>query len=313
MDSKKLKLLMAAVREGSLRKAAKECGCTQSAVTQAMDALESELGFKVILRSHRGVQLTQAGELVYPLLVRADENFSQLASLASDISQDVNSPVRIGVIGSVSSTWLVSALEVYKKNHPDAKFDLLVGGDSLSTWLRDGKVDLVIGMKKQCGQARWHPLMDEPCKLVLPHSFRSYKKSLSADELSEVPLLMAPRGVMTPEEASKLHLLCCDDDSTLLALVSQDQGVAIIPASALKNAPSDVQVLEFNPPATRTIGVALPNSPRPEAKLFADYLRENMPYSEPKEETPEEKAMRTSIRKALGGRSDREWQSPIFR
>lgn len=313
MDSKKLRLLMTAVREGSLRKAAKECGCTQSAVTQAMDALEAELGFKVILRSHRGVQLTKAGELMYPLLVRADENFSQLMSLASDIAKDVNSPIRIGVIGSVSRTWLVPALEAFRKIYADADFDLLVGGDSLSAWLDDGKIDVAIGMKHQCGQALWRPLMDEPCKLVLPHSFRSYKKTLNADELAEVPLMMAPRGVIAPDEASKLHLLCCDDDSTLLSLVSQDQGVAVVPASALKGAPSDIQVLEFDPPATRTIGIALPNSPRVEAGQFADYLCDNMPYTVPKDETPEEKAMRSSIREALGGKSDREWQSPIFR
>lgn len=313
MDSKKLHLLMTAVKEGSLRKAAKECGCTQSAVTQAMDALEAELGFKVITRSHRGVQLTRAGELLYPLLVRADENFTQLFLLASDIATDVNSPVCVGVLGSVSRTWLVPAFEAYRKINPDVSFDLLVGGDSLSTWLRDGQIDVAIGMKEQCGQVIWRPVMDEPCKLVLPHSFRSYKKALNADELKEVPLMMAPRGVMASEDASKLHLLCCDDDSTLLSLVSQDQGVAIVPASALKDAPSDIQVLELDPPATRTIGIALPNSPRPEAKQFADYLCENMPYTLPKDETPEEKAMRSSIRKALGGRSDREWQSSIFR
>ncbi len=313
MDSKKLRLLMTAIREGSLRKAAKECGCTQSAVTQAMDALEAELGFKVILRSHRGVQLTQAGELMYPLLVRADEDFSQIFSLAANIASDVNSPVRVGVIGSVSRTWLVPAFEAYKKSNPDAAFDLLVGGDSLSAWLRDGKIDMAIGMKHQCGQAFWRPVMDEPCKLVLPHSFRSYKKSLSADELAEVPLMMAPRGVIASGEASKLHLLCCDDDSTLLSLVSQDQGVAVVPVSALKGASSDIQVLELDPPASRTIGIALPNSPRNEAKQFADYLCDNMPYTVPKDETPEEKVMRSSIRKALGGRSDREWQSPIFR
>ncbi len=313
MDSKKLKLLITAVREGSLRKAAKECGCTQSAVTQAMDALEAELGFKVILRSHRGVELTRAGELIYPLLVRADENFTELASLSADIAQDINSPIRIACVGSVSGTWLIPALNAYKKIFTDTSFEILVGGDALSGWLNDGKADLLIGMKNQCGQARWTPLMDEPCKLVLPASFRSYKKSLNAEELSEVPLIMAPRDVVDPETASKVQLLCCDDDSTLLSLVAQDQGIAIVPASALRNAPKDVQVLELDPPTTRTIGIALPNSPRVEAKSFADYLIENMPYTAPKDETPEEKAMRASIRKALGGRSDRQWVSPIFK
>ncbi|MDO5335471.1 MAG: LysR family transcriptional regulator [Coriobacteriia bacterium] len=313
MDSKKLTLLMSAVREGSLRKAAKECGCTQSAVTQAMDSLEAELGFKVINRSHKGVTLTRAGELMYPLLVRLDEGFTELKNIASSIAADMSSPIRLGVASSVAQTWLVPALEAYKKNHEDSSFEIMVGSDSLSDWLRDGKADLVIGTKEQAGSFRWFPLMDEPCALVLPESFRTFKKSLTAAELSAVPILMAPRDVLDDEVAAQLNLLCCDDDTTLVSLVAQDQGAAIVPRSALRGAPAGVQVLEFDPPATRTIGLALPNSPRVEASYFADYLCDNMPYVDQKEETPEEKAMRASIRRALGGTSNRSWQSPVFK
>lgn len=313
MDSKKIKLLVTAVQEGSLRKASKECGCTQSAVTQAMDSLESELGFKVINRSHKGASLTRAGELLYPYLTRLNEGFSDLFELSERIKADVSSPVRVASTPGIAQTWLVAALEAFKANNSDITFELLVGSDSLSDWLCEGKADIALGMKEQCSSCRWHPLMDEPCLLALPESFRTFKKSLNASELSEVPLIMAPSYVLEEKDSSQLHILCCDDDTTLVSLVAQNQGVAIVPQSALRNAPAGVQVLEFDPPASRTLGVALPASPRPEALMFADYLRKNMPYTEHKEESEDERAMRASIKRALVGSSDRSWQSPVFR
>ncbi len=67
MDDYKIHVLLAAIRTGSFRKAALELNCTQSAVTQAMNSLENELGCKVLLRNHNGIRLTSAGEELLPL------------------------------------------------------------------------------------------------------------------------------------------------------------------------------------------------------------------------------------------------------
>lgn len=61
MDNRKLHTLITALRTGSFNKAAQELNCTQSAVTQMMNALENELGCKLLSRSHSGVRLTPAG------------------------------------------------------------------------------------------------------------------------------------------------------------------------------------------------------------------------------------------------------------
>ena len=67
MDDYKIHVLLAAIRTGSFRKAALELNCTQSAVTQAMNSLENELGCKVLLRNHNVIRLTSAGEELLPL------------------------------------------------------------------------------------------------------------------------------------------------------------------------------------------------------------------------------------------------------
>jgi DNA-binding transcriptional LysR family regulator len=58
--------LMTVVDLGSLTRAAENLGCTQSAVSHSIDALEKELGFALLRRSRAGVSLTDEGERLLP-------------------------------------------------------------------------------------------------------------------------------------------------------------------------------------------------------------------------------------------------------
>lgn len=88
MDHKKIRALLTTLQVGSFSKAAVEMGCTQSAVTQMMNALEKELGCKVLFRNHSGVRLTPAGEVLYPMLVEADSALTNLAERAKIVSAE---------------------------------------------------------------------------------------------------------------------------------------------------------------------------------------------------------------------------------
>ena len=106
MDDYKIRVLLAALRTGSFRKAALELNCTQSAVTQAMNSFENELGCKVLQRNHNGVRLTPAGEELLPLLMEADASLTRLAERARQVASGASAPLRIGAFSSIASTWL---------------------------------------------------------------------------------------------------------------------------------------------------------------------------------------------------------------
>ena len=63
MDGKKLEILMTTVDLGSFSKASEVVGYTQSGLTHMMDALEKEIGFPLLKRTHMGIQLTKQGEI----------------------------------------------------------------------------------------------------------------------------------------------------------------------------------------------------------------------------------------------------------
>lgn len=140
MDDYKIHILLTAIRTGSFSKAALELNCTQSAVTQAMNSLENELGCKVLQRSHNGIRLTPVGEELLPLLVEADASLVRLSQRARQSAAGLSASLRIGAFSSISSTWLPKVLQEYHALHPETAFDIQVGTDTLSGWLLHGSV-----------------------------------------------------------------------------------------------------------------------------------------------------------------------------
>ena len=78
MEAVKCEAFLAAAELGSLTATAELLGYTQSGVTRMIGTLEEELGFPLFLRSKKGVQLTENGKLMLPLLreVPADTPYS---------------------------------------------------------------------------------------------------------------------------------------------------------------------------------------------------------------------------------------------
>lgn len=197
MDHYKIHALLIAIRTGSFRKAAQELNCTQSAVTQAMNSLENELGCKVLQRNHNGIRLTPVGEELWPLIVDADASMTRLAQRAQQLSKGVLAPLRIGAFSSISSTWLPEMLQAYHALYPEITFDIRVGTDILSEWLSTGTVDLVLGDSVRCQGFKWLPLMDDPYFAVLPRSLAPNCGSISQNELACYPFVMAPMNALT--------------------------------------------------------------------------------------------------------------------
>ena len=284
MDDYKIHILLTAIRTGSFSKAALELNCTQSAVTQAMNSLENELGCKVLQRSHNGIRLTPVGEELLPLLVEADASLARLSQRARQSAAGLSAPLRIGAFSSISSTWLPKVLQEYHALHPETAFDIQVGTDTLSGWLLHGSVDLALGDSVRCRAFRWSPLMDDPYFAVFPESLAPECDCLPQETLAGYPFVMAPLNALDQYlsvcPANQLRVNC-DDDSTLLSMVAQGIGVTAMPQLCLPNLPDRVRTLALPPPTKRVLGVALPNSPTKEAVRFARFLCQKFPYPAP--------------------------------
>lgn len=282
MDDRKIHALLTTLRTGSFSKAAIELNCTQSAVTQMMNALENELGCKILARSHTGVRLTPAGEEIYPLLVEAEAALSRLSNEAKTLSEGEQVAIRIGSFASISSSCLPQILRTYQQNNPAVSFDIRIGTDTLPRWLTENKIDLALGDALRCRDMRWYPLMDDPYYAVVPAGLLPQdQKVISQEDFARYPLIMAPMNALEHHlntlSSQRLNV-SSDDDSSILAMVAQGLGVTAMPWLSLRNLPANLRVLELDPIPHRILGVALPKTPTRAAANFAAFLRKQYPY-----------------------------------
>lgn len=284
MDDRKIEALLTTIKTGSFSKAAESLCCTQSAVTQMMNAFENEMGFRILKRSHNGVRLTEAGELIYPSIIECYESMLRLQHNAERIASGKAAPLRIGAFSSISNTLLGPVILEFQNENPDIGVQLTIATRELQKWLLDGEIDIVIGDVDVSKAFRWHTLLEDEYYAVFPESLcPEGATSITQQEIIDYPIIMPTFNDMNPmlREAAHIIDVSCDDDNTVLNFVAMGLGVSAIPKLSLWNAPESVKVLELTPPIKRTIGYALPNTPRKEAIDFAKFIEERVNQGHP--------------------------------
>ena len=94
------------VDRGSLKGAADELGYTQSAVSQAVKALERELGTTIIERGKQGVSLTRDGKQYLPYLRQIVTAEAELEGKRQELLGLSSTDIRIATFTNVSRTVL---------------------------------------------------------------------------------------------------------------------------------------------------------------------------------------------------------------
>lgn len=282
MDDRKIETLLTTIRKGSFSKAAEELSCTQSAVTQAMNSIEAELGFKVLERNHNGIRLTQKGEEILPFIIEVDSALRNLSGEAAGIAAGKTRPIRIGAFSSIANTWLPEIIKNYQSIVHDSDFEISIGTTDMIKWMLEGEIDMALGEESVIKAFRWFPLYVDSYFAVVPDFMADPdKSSITQEELLEHNLLLGTTltiGEKLKTPAKKQTLIRNDDDYVLVNMVSQGLGVTIIPELSLKSLsqiPDNVVILDIEPSLTRTLGMGVVNNPSRAVLDFATYLREN--------------------------------------
>jgi DNA-binding transcriptional LysR family regulator len=140
-----LRAFLAVIEEGSLHRAATRLSLSHSALSRQMQALEHELGGKLLERSSTGVRPTAGG---YALAARMGKLLGSYDSAMLEVRRLVRGEterLRIGYLASVYEEYLAPALKRLWQLHPRIKvklFDLFPGEQI--TALRRGEIDVAL-------------------------------------------------------------------------------------------------------------------------------------------------------------------------
>ena len=109
----------------SFSKAAEILFMTQSAVSQAIKQLESSINMILFKRTSKGVELTEAGNILYKYTSSAMELLATgLLRLESLKSLD-DGELKIGASDTISSHFLLPHLEMFHKLYPNVKIKVI--------------------------------------------------------------------------------------------------------------------------------------------------------------------------------------------
>ena len=279
----KYETLAKVVELGSLTRAAEALGCTQSAVSHAINGLEKEFGFAVLTRSRAGVHLTADGERIMPS-IRGMLNYEeQLKQTVSAIRGLDFGTVRIGAFTSVAVHWLPGVIKEFQRDYPNVDIKLLNGDyHDVEQWIMEGSVDLGFvhvpaGLGCECV-----PLMEDRLLAILPkdHKFASYPKFPLVECETEAFITLLETSNHDANKALSAAGIkpnirfSTKDDYAIIAMVEQGLGISIMPELLLKGRHDNVEIKELVPPSKRIIGLAIPETSKasPATRKFADYL-----------------------------------------
>ena len=145
-----LQAFVETARRGSVTRAAEALFVTQPALTARLKSLERELGTPVLVRTGRGVKLSEAGRALLPYAQRALEEIDEGRRLAADVGRGSSGQLALGAAPAVSTYVLPAILERLHSAYPSIQLSVRTGHSEevLDLVLRDQvEVGLVRGLR----------------------------------------------------------------------------------------------------------------------------------------------------------------------
>lgn len=244
MDTKQLKYFLAVAKTGSFSKAAEEQFITQTTMSYHISLLEDELGVKLLDRSNRQVQLTQAGLKYREKAKLILEQMEEAKELAVQTQNDYEGVLNIGYFGHSLYEWLPKALKKLLKKHPRLRLQVRQRQQTeLIEGLEKNEFDCILctdyglfsqtpWMKKMCLYA------DPISLLVFEGHWAAGRESVRLEELAgERFALMVEKDLWEREEAfpvenAEIQFVNSHDD--LILLVRSGYAITMGASQALK-------------------------------------------------------------------------------
>ncbi len=281
-----LRALVGVADYGNFSEAALNMDLSQSAISHAIASLEEELGVILLSRGRHGANLTPVGERV---ILQAREVLHLLEGIVKEANlakglHGVN--VRIASFRSVATHILPGVIARFRNSFPEIAVTILEHFDheSVKQALREGLADIgFIYIPASHEFETWEILRDEYV-VLLPPSPKLKSPHLTWEQLATYSLILPSQNDSCFIRVRN-HTLSFDfplkvayevnEDSTIVSMVVQGLGAAILPRLAAEPIPKAIQVRSLPIPLERVIGVAiLANALQtPAVFAFLDILR----------------------------------------
>ena len=190
------RIFLEVAEAGNISVAAKNLYISQSAVSQSVKQLETELQVRLFSRSPRGVTLTGEGQLLYDyvrsaltLLQTGEDKLSQTREL-------LMGNLVIGASDTVTSWFLTPYLEAFHREYPGIRLKITSGrSQKVLSLLKSGAVDIAFASSPaDPGNLNTWPCFDTHAIFVAGSSYAcGFHHIYSLEEIAAFPLILLER------------------------------------------------------------------------------------------------------------------------
>ena len=285
MEIQQLRHFLAAAESESFTRGAERAFVSQPAMSSSISKLEDEVGVKLFIRNKRNVVLTPAGR---KLLQRAKLIVGECARAKDELKRhDVQRRLQLGVINTLSITYVTRLIRQYRLENPDLKLKIIdASAAEIHKLEREGRIDLALTLLKEKPTANRNfvyskKLFSEPYVVAMAHDHHLSRANFVSikdlnDELFIARIHCEHRQVF--ENLLKQHNVrlnmayITNQDERALALVEAEVGVTIVPKHYTSSRITTLPLAEDQ--NKRAIGLEWGNSENlPEITQFVDFTR----------------------------------------
>lgn len=181
------------VKANSISKAAKLLHVTQPGLSMQIQTLEKELQVDLLIRSNKGVELTEAGRILFDY---ADAILSLQDNAERDLKslKNARKQLLIGSCKTVGEYALPCSIYIYKHENKNVDVNLEISNtDTVIKKLLDRSINIGI-IQGKVKEANLKTLKITSDKLLLVTALPIMREYISIDELKKLPIVIREKG-----------------------------------------------------------------------------------------------------------------------
>lgn len=197
MDTRQLAAFCAVVERRSFSQAAAALGVTQPAVSQQVRALERRLGTRLLDRSGRRVEPTEAGLRLYRAAQRLLALEEQLLrEVAGEEERELRGTLQIGASTGPAAVVVPLLLCAFQRRHPGVDVALSVfATQTVVELVAERRLELgIVGAARRHRSVTFEPFFRDEVILACPPGHPFAGRTVGLEELRQGPLILMQPG-----------------------------------------------------------------------------------------------------------------------
>ncbi|WP_208560741.1 LysR family transcriptional regulator [Marinilactibacillus kalidii] len=244
MLDKRVLYFLAVVEEGSFSAAGKAYVITQSAISQQIAYLESELDVTLFDRSFYKPRLTKAGKTFYDFCTETLEKETTMLSDLREISRIEDRVLHIGITGPLEAVHLPNIIALYEEQYPEKiiKVTRTIFKSCVRQML-EGELDAVFGtiqdLESYAMIETTRMIEQQICLITSPNHPLGTQEAVSLKALADYPIITLSKKAYPDYYATLKHQIreeqiilnivkYVDSMEELIRAVQLNQGIAWI-------------------------------------------------------------------------------------